>query len=97
MIRGFANQGTEDGFDGVDSKSARKVCPTQLVKVARRKLDMLNAAETLNDLRSPPQNRLEALKHERRGQHAIRINDQFRVCFRWDKDGAHDVEIADYH
>ena len=65
-------------------------------RVARRKLEMLEAAERLEDLKIPPGNRLEALKHDRRGQYSIRINDQWRVCFGWD-DGAEDVEIADYH
>lgn len=58
---------------------------------------MLNSAVTLDDLRIPPANRLEALKGDRRGQHSIRINDQWRVCFRWDDGDAHDVEIVDYH
>lgn len=65
-------------------------------RVARRKLEMLGAAGRLEDLKIPPGNRLEALKHDRRGQYSIRINDQWRVCFRWD-DGAEDVEIVDYH
>lgn len=65
-------------------------------RVARRKLEMLEAAGSLNDLRVPPGNRLEALRHDRTGQHSIRINDQWRICFRWD-DGAEDVEIVDYH
>jgi len=66
-------------------------------RVARRKLEILEAATRLDDLRSPPGNRLEALKGNRMGQHSIRINDQFRLCFRWDDDGASDVEIVDYH
>lgn len=65
-------------------------------RVARRKLEMLGAAGRLEDLKIPPGNGLEALKHDRRGQYSIRINDQWRVCFRWD-DGAEDVEIVDYH
>jgi toxin HigB-1 len=65
-------------------------------RVARRKLEMLASAERLEDLRCPPGNRLEALKGDRKGQHSIRVNDQWRVCFRWD-DGAEDVEIVDYH
>jgi toxin HigB-1 len=65
-------------------------------RIARRKLEMLASAERLEDLRSPPGNRLEALKGDRKGQYSIRINDQWRVCFRWD-DGAEDVEIVDYH
>lgn len=62
-----------------------------------RKLDMINAAIALDDLRSPPGNRLEALKGDRHGQHSIRINEQWRICFRWSGDGADDVEIVDYH
>ena len=64
--------------------------------MARRKLEMVAAAKTLEDLRSPPGNRLEALRGNRAGQHSIRVNDQFRVCFRWN-DGAENVEIVDYH
>lgn len=65
--------------------------------VARRKLEQLSQADRLDDLRAPPGNRLEALKGDRIGQHSIRINDQFRVCFRWTAGGAEDVEIVDYH
>jgi proteic killer suppression protein len=66
-------------------------------KAVLRKLDMIDAAQTLGDLASPPGNRLEALKGDRKGQHSIRINDQFRLCFRWTDNGAEDVEIVDYH
>lgn len=65
--------------------------------MAIRKLDMLEAAKNLNDLRVPPANRLERLMHDRAGQHSIRINDQYRICFVWKEDGAHEVEIVDYH
>jgi len=65
--------------------------------VARRKLHMLNNARTLNDLRVPPANRLEALHGRRKGQHSIRINDQWRICFVWKDGDAHEVEIVDYH
>ena len=68
-----------------------------IANVATRKLAQLDAAETLDFLRAPPGNRLEALKGDRARQHSIRINDQFRVCFRWTKDGPEDVEIVDYH
>jgi proteic killer suppression protein len=68
-----------------------------LSKVAERKLDMVHYAEKLSDLKSPPGNRLEGLRGDRAGQHSIRINDQYRVCFRWTADGAADVEITDYH
>lgn len=97
MIASFRNQGTEDVFDGVDSKAARATCPNTLWKVARRKLALLDQAAALSDLKAPPANRLEALKGERAGQHSIRMNDQYRVCFRWTQAGAEDVEIVDYH
>lgn len=97
MILSFANNGTEDVFNGVASRRARRVCPAELFAVARRKLDQLNAARLLDDLRAPPANRLEALRGDRRGQHSIRINDQYRVCFVWSPAGPGDVEIVDYH
>ena len=84
-------------LSGRETKQARKSCPSDLVRVARRKLDQLNQAVLLGDLRAPPSNRLEKLKGEREGQYSIRINDQWRVCFRWTESGAEDVEIADYH
>ena len=97
MIRSFRNQATKDVFDGTRSKAASKVCPPELWSVARRKLDQLNQAEILNDLRSPPGNRLEPLKRDRAGEHSIRINDQYRICFRWADAGPEDVGITDYH
>lgn len=93
MIRSFANRRCELFFREAS-------CPAQwqaFADVAKRKLDMLDAANKLLDLRSPPGNRLEALKGDREGQHSIRINDQFRVCFRWADNGPTDVEIVDYH
>lgn len=96
MIRSFKNRGTEDVFNGVDSKAARKVCPMELVKTARRRLSVLDAAVALRDLKSPG-NQLEKLTDDRAGQHAIRINDQYRVCFTWQDRSAEDVEITDYH
>ena len=97
MIKSFRDKGTEDLFDGRDIKQAPKSCPPDLVRAARRKLDQLNQAEALGDLRAPPSNRLEKLKGEREGQYPIRINDQWRVCFQWTESGAQDVEIVDYH
>ena len=97
MILSFANRGTEDVFNGVESRRARQTCPVELFAVARRKLDQLNAARVLEDLRAPPANRLEALKGDRRGQHSIRINDQLRICFTWSPTGPSGVEIVDYH
>jgi proteic killer suppression protein len=97
MILSFRDQATEDVFNGRDTKPARRICPAVLWAVARRKLDQLNAAVALVDLRAPPANRLEVLKGNRRGQHSIRINDQYRVCFRWTPEGPEHVEIVDYH
>lgn len=97
MIASFADQGTADVFHGKDTKAARKVCPSSLQRVAIRKLTQLHDAEVLQDMAAPPGNRLEALKGDRHGQHSVRINDQYRVCFRWTDDGVRDVEIVDYH
>jgi len=93
MIKGFKDRKTEAVFRGESPKGF----PSDLVKVARRKLGYLDAAVDLRDLRVPPGNKLEALTDDRRGQHSIRINDQFRICFRWTPEGATDVEITDYH
>lgn len=97
MIRSFRGAGTEDIFNGADTKRARKACPTPVWNVARRKLELLDSARVLNDLRAPPANRLEALRKERAGQHSIRVNDQYRICFVWTEDGPAHVEIVDYH
>ncbi|NOZ71401.1 MAG: plasmid maintenance system killer protein [Chloroflexi bacterium] len=97
MIRSFKDAATEDIFNGVNSKAARKACPRSLWKIAAKKLDQLDSAEALNDLRIPPGNRLEALKGEREGQYSIRINEQYRICFFWTNAGAEEVEITDYH
>jgi proteic killer suppression protein len=97
VIVSFAEVGTEDLFHGRDTRAARRVCPTSLWTIARRKLDLKNAAVSLTSLRVPPGNRLESLKGDRAGQFSIRINDQFRICFDWTEAGPADVEIADYH
>lgn len=89
--------GTADIFKGVDSRSARACCPGFLHRRAARKLDALNEAHALDDLKVPSGNRLHALSGDRRDQYAIRINDQYRVCFRWVEGEAIDVEIVDYH
>lgn len=96
MIVSFKDRGTQDIFDGTDSKAARKILPTRLHDRAGKTLDQLSAAVSLNSL-SLPGLRLEKLKGDRAGQHSIRINDQYRVCFRWTELGAADVEIVDYH
>jgi proteic killer suppression protein len=93
MIKSFKNATTEALFNGQVGKGF----PADLVKVARRKLVYLNAAKTLDDLRAPPGNRLEALKHDRAGQRSIRVNDQFRICFVWTPAGPENVEFTDYH
>ncbi len=93
MIRGFRDRETESVWKGDVSRRL----PQDIQSVARRKLRMLNNARTLNDLRVPPANRLEALHGKRKGQHSIRINDQWRICFVWKDGDAHDVEIVDYH
>ncbi len=97
MIRSFQDVATEDIFNGRTTRAARRTLPQELWRVARRKLEALDSAETLQDLRVPPGNRLEQLKGHRAGQHSIRINDQFRICFHWAEPGPEDVEIADYH
>lgn len=97
MIRSFADRATEDIFDGRNSAEARRALPRDLWKLAGRKLDQINAVVTLDDLKVPPGNRLEALRGDRRGQYSIRINDQYRICFAWDEGEAIAVEIADYH
>jgi len=93
VIRSFRDKITEAVFDSESPKGF----PADLVKVARRKLRYLNAANDLSDLRSPPGNRLEALTGDRLGQHSIRVNDQFRICFIWTPEGPARVEIVDYH
>ncbi|TFH33407.1 MAG: plasmid maintenance system killer protein [Deltaproteobacteria bacterium] len=97
MIKSFFDKGTEEIFNRVRSKEARRTCPEQIWGVVRRKLDQLNAVVSLASLRIPPGNQLEALKDDRRGQHSIRINAQYRVCFVWTDDGPERVEITDYH
>lgn len=97
MILSFKNQATEDIFNGETSKEARKTCPQAIWRIAARKLDQLDSAKSLDELRVPPGNRLELLAGDRKGQHSIRINEQFRVCFVWTESGPADVEIIDYH
>lgn len=92
MIISFADQDTADLFEG---KRVRRF--TNILAVAERKLQQIDSAATLDALRSPPGNRLEALLGNLKGQHSMRINDQFRLCFVWMHDGAHDVKIVDYH
>ena len=97
MIAYFRNKGTEDIFNGENTKEARQTCPRQLWKTATRKLDQLDSATMLSELRVPPANNLERLRGDRKGQYSIRINEQFRVCFLWTSAGPVEVEIVDYH
>lgn len=92
MIRSFRNADTERLFNDQDAPRHRSI-----ERVARRKLLYLHQAQRLEDLRVPPGNRLEALKGDRKGQHSIRINDQWRICFVWKNGDAYEVEIVDYH
>ena len=96
MILNFRDEATEDIFNGVASKKALKI-PQKLWRIARRKLDMLNAAHELSDLTVPPANRLEALKGDLKDFHSIRIDDQYRLLFKWVEHSALDVRITDYH
>jgi proteic killer suppression protein len=93
MIRSFRDRETERFWDGIASRRL----PPDIRRVAQRKLELIDAASRLDDLRLPPGNRLEALSGDRKGQHSIRINQQWRICFRWVDGGAEDVEICDYH
>jgi proteic killer suppression protein len=97
VIREFRDAGSEDIFYGRATKFARRVCPPSLWNVAARKLEYLDSAASLGDLRSPPGNRLEALRGDRQGQYSIRINDQYRICFEWTVEGPDQVEVVDYH
>jgi proteic killer suppression protein len=93
MIKTFRDKDTESIF----ARQFSKRFPANLFTVAWRKLAILDAAEKLDDLRVPPDNRLEKLSGDRAGQYSIRINDQWRICFQWREGNAHEVEIADYH
>jgi proteic killer suppression protein len=96
MILSFGDRATEDLYHARPSKAARRF-PTTIVRVALRKLDMLNGAHALHDLREPPGNHLELMKGDLAGFHSIRINDQWRIIFRWSDKGATEVKITDYH
>lgn len=97
MIVSFADQGTEDLFDGTNSKVARKILPVELHANAARKLDWLNRARTLEVLNTPPSNRLESLRGELAGYWSIRINSQYRIVFQWESGKALNVRVTDYH
>ena len=97
MIVSFKDKGTEDIFYGSASRQARKSCPLSLWKIASRKLDQLDSVIEMNELKIPPGNNLEPLVGDRKGQHSIRINQKYRVCFVWTDSGPSEVEITDYH
>jgi len=97
VIKSFRGRGTENIFDRKNTRAARQTCPQQIWRVAQRKLDQLNGVISLESLKFPPGNYLESLTDNRKGQHSIRINDQFRVCFVWTDNGTEHVEITDYH
>jgi proteic killer suppression protein len=97
MISGFADHGSRDIYDGEDTRAARRVLPKELWGKARVKLDLLEAAHELRDLMAPPSNRMEKLKGDLAGKYSIRINDQYRLVFRFENGNANDVEIVDYH
>ncbi|MCF6325405.1 MAG: type II toxin-antitoxin system RelE/ParE family toxin [Gammaproteobacteria bacterium] len=97
MIVSFKNQATEDIFNGKNTKNARKLCPRSLWKVSTRKLDQLDSVVKLEELKVLPGNCLESLSGNRKEEFSIRINDQYRVCFKWSETGPFDVEVTDYH
>ncbi len=97
VIRSFADRATEDLFNGVSSRRARQGCPQALWPIVWRKLTQLNRVRDLRELAIPPGNRLERLRGKRAGQHSIRINEQYRICFRWEEGYADEVEVTDYH
>ena len=96
MITTFGDRATSDLYHGISSARVRRL-PSQILESALYKLDILNAAQSLNDLRSPPGNRLEILKGDYTGFHSIRVNSQWRIIFKWEAAVAHDVQLIDYH
>jgi toxin HigB-1 len=96
MIISFGDDATEDIYHGGKTHHIRRFSPT-IAKIVLRKLDMLNAADHISDLREPPGNRLEALKGDLTGYHSIRVNDQWRIIFQWKDNNALEVSLMDYH
>lgn len=97
-VHRIADEGTSDIYNGLDTKAARRTLPSHLHRTATRKIDMILNAAVLSDLRYPPGNNLHDLGDDRKGQWAIRINDQYRICFEWsDSQGASEIQITDYH
>ena len=97
MIVSFKDSGTQEVFNGRDTRIARRTCPSVIWRVAQRKMDQLDSAALLEDLRVPPGNRLERLSGDRSGQYSIRINNRYRICFDWTDIGPANIEITDYH
>ena len=97
MIQGFRDTASQDIHNGKSTKAARSRLPKDLWRTATRKLDQLHRVLELSELRVPPGKNLEALKGDREGQHSIRINDQYRICFKWTDDGPDAVEVVDFH
>ena len=97
MIKTFKSAATEDIFNGIASQAARRCCPQSIWAVARRKLDQINRVREIKELKVPPGNRFERLKGNRENQYSIRINQQYRICFIWEKGHAYEIEITDYH
>lgn len=97
MIVSFKDKASEDLFNGIGSRVAKKACPQALWRLATRKLDQLDSVQSLDELKVPPGDRLEALSGNRKGQYSIRINEQYRICFKWGESGPECVEVTDYH
>jgi len=97
VIQSFKDQAIEDIFNGINSKAARKACPQTLWSIASRKLDQLDSVNELKELKVTPGNRLERLSGDRKSEHSIRINEQYRICFQWSSSGPFEVEVIDYH
>ena len=97
MIVSFKDRASEDSFNGVNTKAARKACPQTLWQIVARKLDQLDSVLSLDELKVPPGNRLERLSGDRKSEYSIRINEQYRICFMWGESGPYDVEVTDYH
>lgn len=97
MIQKFKNKGTEDIFNGKNIKNAKKVSPCSLWHIASRKVDQIDSVQFLNELRIPLGNKLEILLGDREGEYSIRINEHYRICFKWTDIGPDILEIIDYH
>jgi toxin HigB-1 len=96
MIKSFKDKKSEDLYNGINSKEARKI-PSSIWNTVARKMDQLNAAVALEDLKAPPGNRLEALSGKFKGLYSVRVNDQYRIVFKWSPEGPESVEVTDYH